>query len=75
MESFEDIIRKANEATLIIENIICEELETKATECVAEAKANEAVKTGALRRSITHDNVTKKADLWSVKIGSSLPYC
>lgn len=57
-----------------VNNIISQEMEEKATMCVAESQARCPVKTGNLRRSITHSDVEKNGDTYSVKIGSALDY-
>ncbi|NFO86449.1 HK97 gp10 family phage protein [Clostridium botulinum] len=74
MQSFDDLIKEAQKAAQKIEMIVLEEMEDKATECVASIQAETPVKTGALQRSITHDNPQKKEDKYIVTCGSSLEY-
>ncbi len=76
MDSFEDMIKKAEQAARKTEDIIYDEFYNTGIECVAEAKANETVKTGALRRSITTGEVDYDASKneYSMTIGSSLSY-
>lgn len=74
MQSFEDLIKEAQKAAKKTEMIVLEEMGNKATECVASIQAETPVKTGALRRSITHDHPKKNKDEYIVKCGSSLVY-
>ncbi|MBN1059342.1 HK97 gp10 family phage protein [Clostridium botulinum] len=74
MQSFEDIIKEAQKAAQKIEMIVIEEMEDKATECVTSIQAETPVKTGALRRSITHDHPKKIEDKYIITCGSSLEY-
>ena len=57
-----------------IDNIIKESLDETATMVIADTKLNTPVKTGALRRSWTHDDVKRNGDTYTVKVGSSLLY-
>lgn len=74
MDSFEDMIKKAEQAVRKTEDIIYDEFYNTGIECVAEAKANETVKTGALRRSITTGEVDFDNGEYKMTIGSSLNY-
>ena len=84
MNSIYDMLVEAQRAIQKIDGIIVEEMESKATECVASIQAVtpvgiypfESGRTGGtLRRSMTHSNITKMPGSWSVKIGSSIIYC
>ena len=57
-----------------IDNIIKESLGETATMVIADTKLNTPVKTGALKRSWTHDNVEHNGDTYTVEVGSSLLY-
>ena len=57
-----------------IDNIIEESLDETATMVIADTKLNTPVKTGALKRSWTHDNVEHNGDTYTVEVGSSLLY-
>ena len=57
-----------------IDNIIKESLEEAATMVIADTKLNTPVKTGALKRSWTHDNVEHDGNKYIVEVGSSLLY-
>ena len=57
-----------------IDNIIKESLDETATMVIADTKLNTPVKTGALRRSWTHDDVKRNGDTYTVEVGSSLLY-
>lgn len=74
MMSFEEYQKYVQEQLKAIDNIIVEELESQATECVAEIKARTPVKSGDLRRFMTHDEVEHSLGSYSVKIGSPLEY-
>ena len=74
MNSFEDFAKKMAKNFEKINNIILEEMEEKATMCVVEAQSRTPVKSGDLRRSITHGQAEKRFKIYKVKIGSSLPY-
>ena len=74
MNSLEDLIRVAEQAAEKIEGIITEEMENKATECVASIQADTPVKTGTLKRSMTHSDVERNNGGWKVKVGSSIKY-
>ena len=74
MNSFEDMIKEAELASRKTEDIIYDEFYNAGIECVAEAKANETVKTGDLRRSITTGEVELNGNEYSMTVGSSLSY-
>ena len=57
-----------------IDNIIKESLDETATMVIADTKLNTPVKTGALKRSWTHDNVERDGNKYSVQVGSSVIY-
>ena len=57
-----------------IDNIIKESLDETATMVIADTKLNTPVKTGALKRSWTHDNVEHNGNTYTVEVGSSLLY-
>ena len=57
-----------------IDNIIKESLDETATMVVADTKLNTPVKTGALKRSWTHDNVEHNGNKYTVEVGSPLLY-
>ena len=57
-----------------IDNIIKESLDETATMVIADTKLNTPVKTGALKRSWTHDNAEHNGDTYTVEVGSSLLY-
>lgn len=75
MNSFMDFAKEMQKKCEQITNIITEEIEEKATMTVAESQANCPVKTGELRSSLTHSDVEKNSDTYSVKIGSAISYC
>ncbi|NFI33810.1 HK97 gp10 family phage protein [Clostridium botulinum] len=74
MQSFDDLIKQAQKAAKKTELIVLEEMENKATECVASIQAETPVKSGALRRSITHDHPKKIGEEYIVTCGSSIEY-
>jgi hypothetical protein len=74
MNSFEDFAKEMQRKFYRVNTIILEEMEEKATMCVAEAQSRTPVKSGNLRRSMTHGQVEKISKIYKVKIGSSLPY-
>lgn len=74
MNSFEDMIKAAELASRMTEEIIYDEFNKTGVECVAEIKANEPVVTGNLRRSITSSDVELNGYEYSMTIGSSLSY-
>lgn len=74
MSSFNDFINDVEELEEELDEIISEFLDKKATECVAETQSRTPVKSGTLRRSWTHSNVNKDGDIFSIEIGSSIPY-
>ena len=57
-----------------IDNIIEESLDETATMVIADTKLNTPVKTGALKRSWTHDNAEHNGNKYSVEVGSSCLY-
>ena len=57
-----------------IDNIIDEALEETATMVIADTKLNTPVKTGALKRSWTHDEVRQQGDKYTIEVGSALEY-
>lgn len=74
MKSFEDLIKEIKIKSNQINNIIEEEMEDKATMCVAEIQANTPVKSGNLKRSMTHGRIELINKVYKVRIGSALPY-
>lgn len=74
MMDFEEYIKYCQEQAQKIDSIIIEELENKATECVGEIQSKTPTISGNLRRSMTHDEVEKVDNGYSVKIGSALEY-
>lgn len=74
MMNFEEYIQYCQEQAQKIDKIIIEELESKATECVGEIQSRTPVKSGNLRRNMTHEEVAHIEDSFSVKIGSPLEY-
>lgn len=83
MNSIYDMLVEAQRAVQKIDGIIVEEMESKATECVASIQAVTPVGVypqgsgrtgGKLRRFMTHDNIKKVPGGWSVKVGNSLSY-
>ena len=74
MNSLEDLIKEAEQAAEKINGIIVEEMEEKATMCIGSVQAATPVKTGNLKRSITHSNIKQVPNGYSVTIGSSLAY-
>ena len=74
MKSFDDMIKKSENMKNEIETVVIKEMNNCATMTVSEAKARCPIKSGALRRSITHEEVKKNNNGYSVKIGSSLSY-
>lgn len=84
MNSIADMLAEAQKAAEKIDNIVKEELEEKATMCVASVQADTPVgvyptetgkKGGTLRRNMTHSNVVRVPNGYSVTIGSSISYC
>ena len=57
-----------------IDNIIKDSLDETATMVITDTKLNTPVKTGALRRSWTHDDVKRNGDTYTAEVGSSLLY-
>ena len=74
MLSFEEALKEAEMLQEKIENIILEEMEEKSTECVDSIQAVTSVKSGNLKRSMTHEEVERVPEGFSVKIGSPLEY-
>ena len=75
MNSLEDLIKEAEQAAEKINGIIVEEMEEKATMCIGSVQADTPVKTGSLKRSMTHSNIKRVPNGYSVTIGSSSSYC
>ena len=57
-----------------IDNIIKQSLEETATMVISNTKLITPVKTGALKRSWTHDNVEHNGNKYTVEVGSSCLY-
>ena len=57
-----------------IDDIIKQSLDETATMVIADTKLNTPVKTGALKRSWTHDNAERDGNKYSVQVGSSVIY-
>ena len=57
-----------------IDYIIKQSLDETATMVIADTKLNTPVKTGALKRSWTHDNAERDGNKYSVQVGSSVIY-
>ena len=57
-----------------LDNAINEVVLETADEVIADTKLNTPVKTGALKRSWTHDNVEHDGNKYSIEVGSSLLY-
>lgn len=74
MKSFEDLLKEIEKKSNQINDIIEEEMEEKATMCVAEIQSRTPVKSGNLRRSMTHGKVELISKVYRVRIGSALPY-
>lgn len=74
MKSFEDLLKEIEKKSNQINNIIEEEMEEKATMCVAEIQSRTPVKSGNLRRSMTHGKIELISKVYRVRIGSALPY-
>lgn len=74
MFSFEEMQKEMAKKFEEINNIIEEEMEEKATMCVAEAQSRTPVKSGDLRRSMTHGEVKKNLNVYEVEVGSALEY-
>ncbi|NFN14601.1 HK97 gp10 family phage protein [Clostridium botulinum] len=70
MQSFEDIIKEAENMIKKTDRIIREEMEEKQTMCVAEIQARTPVKDGHLKRSMTHTGVKKTGDNYKGEVGS-----
>lgn len=67
-----DFLNKVQNEFNKVENIITEEMEDKSTKCVAEIQSRTPVKTGNLRRSMSHDDIEKEGKTYSVKVGADL---
>ncbi len=74
MKSFEDAAREALNKIQQIRNIITEEMDDKATGCVGEIQARTPVKSGDLRRSMTHGKVELMNKTYKIRLGSALLY-
>ena len=74
IDGLEKFLNYLNRVASNIDNIIGESLEETSTMVIADTKLNTPVKTGALKRSWTHDNVEHNGDTYTVEVGSSLLY-
>lgn len=74
MKSFEELLKDMKNKFSQVGNIVVEEMGEKSTMCVAEIQSRTPVKSGNLRRSMTHGQVERRFIIYKVKIGSSLPY-
>ena len=71
LDSFSNYMQRVEGS---INNIIEQSLEETATMVIADTKLNTPVKTGALKRSWTHDNAEHNGNKYSVEVGSSCLY-
>ncbi len=75
MLSFNDFKKKMMTKFSRVSGIIIEEMEEKSTMCVGEIQSRTPVKSGNLRRSMTHGKVEiVKFKTYKIRIGSALPY-
>ena len=74
MEGLDVFLRDMGRLANGLDNAINEVLLETADEVVADTKLNTPVKTGALKRSWTHDNVEHDGNKYSIEVGSSLLY-
>ena len=74
MKSFDDMIKEAQLKIQQTKDIIIEEMEDKADKCVGGIQAGTPVISGNLRRSMTHGQVELKNKIYSIRVGSALPY-
>lgn len=74
MKSFEDLAKEIQKKLQQSKDIIVEEMEEKSTMCVAEIQSRTPVKSGNLRRSMTHGRIELINKTYKVKIGSAVPY-
>ena len=74
MEGLDVFLRDMGRLANGLDNAINEVLLETADEVVADTKLNTPVKTGALKRSWTHDNVEHDGNKYVVEVGSSLLY-
>ena len=74
MEGLDVFLRDMGRLANGLDNAINEVLLETADEVIADTKLNTPVKTGALKRSWTHDNVEHDGNKYSIEVGSSLLY-
>lgn len=74
MEGLDEFIGYLQRISDNLDNIITESLEETATMVIADTKENTPVKTGALKRSWTHEEVEQSGDKYTLEVGSSLIY-
>ena len=74
MEGLDVFLRDMGRLANGLDNAINEVLLETADEVVADTKLNTPVKTGALKRSWTHDNVEHDGNKYVVEVGSSCLY-
>ncbi len=74
MRSFEDVAKEMQNKLQKTKDIILEEMEEKATTCVGEIQSRTPVKSGDLRRSMTHGKLELFNKVYKIKLGSALPY-
>ncbi len=74
MKSFDDFAKEIQRKFRQTNNVIIEEMEEKSTMCVAQIQSRTPVKSGNLRRSMTHSNIKRSGKVYSVRIGSALEY-
>jgi len=74
MKNFEDFAKEMQNKLQQTKDIIIEEMEEKSTMCVAEIQSRTPVKSGNLRRSMTHKKIEIISKMYKIRIGSSLPY-
>lgn len=74
MKSFDDVVKEMQIKIQRTKEIIVEEIEEKSTMCVTEIQNRTPVKSGDLRRSMTHGRIELKNKAYSVRLGSALPY-
>lgn len=74
MKNFEDIRKEMQRKLQQTKDIILDEMEEKSTMCVGEIQSRTPVKSGNLRRSMTHGRIEILNKAYKVRIGSALPY-
>lgn len=74
MEGLDEFIGYLQRISDNLDNIITESLEETATMVIADTKENTPVKTGALKRSWTYEEVEQSGDKYTLEVGSSLIY-